>query len=99
MDFKYKTATQEDIDILVTTRIEVLRAANKLDDQADMTEVAVQSRDYYGKALKDGSHTAILVYDKDQIVGAGGISYFKVMPTYHTTTDQKQDDKGKQYHK
>ena len=39
MDFKYKTATQEDIDILVTTRIEVLRAANKLDDQADMTEV------------------------------------------------------------
>lgn len=52
MDFKYKTATQEDIDILVTTRIEVLRAANKLDDQADMTEVAVQSRDYYGKALK-----------------------------------------------
>ena len=89
MDFKYKTATQEDIDILVTTRIEVLRAANKLDDQADMTEVAVQSRDYYGKALKDGSHTAILVYDKDQIVGAGGISYFKVMPTYHNQTGKK----------
>ena len=42
MDFKYKTATQEDIDILVTTRIEVLRAANKLDDQADMTKVAEQ---------------------------------------------------------
>ena len=89
MDFKYKTATQEDIDILVTTRIEVLRAANKLDDQADMTEVAGQSRDYYGKALKDGSHTAILVYDKDQIVGAGGISYFKVMPTYHNQTGKK----------
>lgn len=71
------------------TRIEVLRAANKLDDQADMTEVAVQSRDYYGKALKDGSHTAILVYDKDQIVGAGGISYFKVMPTYHNQTGKK----------
>lgn len=30
MDFTYKTATLEDIDILVTTRIEVLRAANKL---------------------------------------------------------------------
>lgn len=72
MDFTYKTATLEDIDILVTTRIEVLRAANKLDDQADMSEVAVQSRDYYEKALRNGSHTAILVYDKDQIVGAGG---------------------------
>lgn len=32
---------------------------------------------YYEKALKDGSHTAILVYDKDQIIGAGGISYFR----------------------
>ena len=53
MDFKYKTATQEDIDILVTTRIEVLRAANKLDDQTDMSEVTVQSRDYYEKALRD----------------------------------------------
>ena len=33
MNFSYKTATQQDIDILVTTRIEVLRAANKLADQ------------------------------------------------------------------
>ena len=53
MNFIYKTATQQDIDILVTTRIEVLRAANKLADQVDMSEVAAQSRDYYEKALKD----------------------------------------------
>ena len=89
MNFIYKTATQQDIDILVTTRIKVLRAPNKLADQVDMSEVAAQSRDYYEKALKDGSHTAILVYDKDQIIGAGGISYFRVMPTYHKPTGRK----------
>ena len=89
MNFTYKTAMPEDIDILVTTRIEVLRAANKLDDDVDMTEVAVQSRAYYEKALKDGSHTAILVYDKEKIIGAGGISYFEVMPTYHNSTGKK----------
>lgn len=89
MNFTYKTAMPEDIDILVTTRIEVLRAANKLDDDVDMTEVAVQSRAYYEKALKDGSHTAILVYDKEKIIGAGGISYFEVMPTYHNPTGKK----------
>lgn len=89
MNFIYKTATQQNIDILVTTRIKVLRAANKLADQVDMSEVAAQSRDYYEKALKDGSHTAILVYDKDQIIGAGGISYFRVMPTYHNPTGRK----------
>lgn len=38
MNFIYKTATQQDIDILVTTRIEVLRAANKLADQVDMSD-------------------------------------------------------------
>ena len=43
----------------------------------------------FEKALKDGSHTAILVYDKDQIIGAGGISYFRVMPTYHNPTGRK----------
>lgn len=52
MNFIYKTATQQDIDILVTTRIKVLRAANKLADQVDMSEVAAQSRDYYEKSLK-----------------------------------------------
>lgn len=39
MNFIYKTATQQDIDILVTTRIKVLRAANKLADQVDMSEL------------------------------------------------------------
>ena len=76
MNFIYKTATQQDIDILVTTRIEVLRAANKLADQVDMSEVAAQSRDYYEKALKDGSHTAILVYDKDWIVNTFSDKFF-----------------------
>lgn len=42
MNFIYKTATQQDIDILVTTRIKVLRAANKLADQVDMSEVALR---------------------------------------------------------
>ena len=60
-----------------------------MDDQADMSEVAVQSKIIMKKALRNGSHTAILVYDKDQIVGAGGISYFKVMPTYHNQTGKK----------
>ena len=62
MNFSYKTATQQDIDILVTTRIEVLRAANKLADQVDMSEVAAQSRDYYEKALKDGDEVEFLYF-------------------------------------
>ena len=35
MDFKYKTATQEDIDILVTTRIEIGRCLRNYFRKAD----------------------------------------------------------------
>lgn len=38
-DYEYKRATMEDIDELVRTRIIVLRAANKLSDDVDMSVV------------------------------------------------------------
>ena len=83
MNLTYKKATIEDLDQLTETRIEVLRAANKLSADVDMTEVEKNSYEYYCKALQDGSHTAYLVFDGDKFVGAGGVSYFRVMPTYH----------------
>lgn len=43
MNLKYKRATLEDIDILTETRIEVLRAANKLSADTDMSEVERRS--------------------------------------------------------
>lgn len=58
MNLTYKRATVEDINILVETRIEVLRAANKLCSDTDMSEVKRQSYSYYQKALCDGSHIA-----------------------------------------
>ena len=85
----YRKATIDDLDLLVSTRITVLRAANKLDDNVDMSEVERESRDYYEKALLDGSHTAYLVFDDGEFVGAGGVSYFRVMPTYHNPSGRK----------
>lgn len=89
MEFIYRKATIADLDILTETRIEVLRAANQLDDNVDMSEVKQQSYEYYQMALSDDSHIAYLVYDGDMIVGTGGISYFSVMPTYHNPSGKK----------
>lgn len=89
MNLIYKKATIEDINFLTKSRIEVLRAANKLEDDVDMAEVEAQSHDYYKKALSDGTHTAYLVFDGDRFIGAGGISYFRVMPTYHNVSGKK----------
>lgn len=66
MDLIYKRATLEDINTLVETRIEVLRAGNKLCADTDMGEVERQSYLYYKKALSDGSHIAYLVFDIEE---------------------------------
>ena len=89
MDLKFKKATISDIDVLTDTRIIVLRAANKLSDDIDMTAVKRESYDYYKEALSNDNHVAYLVFNGKEFVGAGGISFFKVMPTYHNPTGRK----------
>ena len=89
LNLTYKRATIEDIDILTQTRIEVLKAANKLSDDIDMGEVKKQSYDYYKKALLDGTHIAYLIFEEDRFVGAGGVSFFQIMPTYHNPSGKK----------
>ena len=81
--YTYKQATIADLDELVRTRIIVLRAANKLADDVDMSAVEKESRGYYKRALESGEHIAYLVYEQDTFIGAGGVSFFQVMPTYH----------------
>ena len=87
--FECKRATMEDIDELVRTRIIFLRAANKLSDDEDMSVVEEESKAYYRRALETGEHIAYLVYDNGAFVGAGGVSFYQVMPTYHNPTGKK----------
>ena len=84
-----KKATIADIDELVRTRIIVLRAANKLSNDVDMSLVEKESYEYYKSALETGEHIAYLVYDNEILIGAGGVSFYKVMPTYHNPTGKK----------
>lgn len=87
--YEYRKATIEDIDELVRTRIIVLRAANKLTDDVNMTKVEQESYTYYKQALENGGHIAYLVYDGKKFIGAGGVSFYQVMPTYHNPTGKK----------
>lgn len=89
MSLVYKKATIDDIDLLTETRIEVLRAANKLSYDVDMDNVKNESYTYYKKALSDGTHIAYLIFDDDIFVGTGGVSFFQVMPTYHNSSGWK----------
>ena len=89
MNITYKQANLDDIELLVKSRIMVLREANHLDDSADMSEVKAQSYDYYRKAILNGECIVYLVFDDDKLVGCGGVSFFIVMPTCHNQTGKK----------
>lgn len=87
--YTYRKAGMGDIELLTASRITVLRAANKLDDDTDMSELERQSREYYRRALSEGTHTAYLVFDGDRLIGTGGVSYYTVMPTCDVPTGRK----------
>lgn len=89
MNLIYKKATIEDLDLLAETRIKVLKAANGLSDDIDMSEVKKHSYQYYQKSLCDNTHIAYLVFDQSRFVGAGGVSFYQVMPTFHNPSGYK----------
>ena len=89
MNLTYKKATIDALEILTETRLTVLRAANKLSDDVDMSVVKEESNHYYRDALTNDTHVAYLIFDDNEWVGAGGISFFKVMPTFHNPTGRK----------
>lgn len=89
MELYHRKAGLEDLELLTKTRIMVLRAVHGLPEEADLSDLTDRSRQYYQRALRDGTHTAYLVHDGDRLIGAGGVSYFQVMPTYHNPTGQK----------
>lgn len=89
MELFFKKASAADLDFLTKTRIEVLRAANRLDETVDMSLVEQQTREYYRTALECGDHVAYLVFADGVFAGTGGISFYRVMPTYHNPTGYK----------
>ena len=54
-----------------------------------MSVVEKESYEYYKRALETGEHIVYLVYDKENFIGAGGVSFYQVMPTYHNPTGRK----------
>jgi len=86
MSLVFKKADISDLDILTKTRIEVLKAANELSDETDMSIVERESYNYYKKCFTNDEHVAYLVYYDGFFAACGGISFYKVMPTFHNPT-------------
>lgn len=87
--YRYKRATPADIDTLVETRLIVLRAANKLAADTPLPQVKSASRAYYADALAHGKHAAYLAYDGTKFIGAGGVSFYQILPTVSNPSGER----------
>lgn len=85
----YRPAEPRDLDLLVPLRVEVLRAANGLPEDADLSEVARTSRAYFGRALGTKGHLTLLAFDGGAVAACGSVCLYEVMPTCDTPTGRK----------
>jgi GNAT superfamily N-acetyltransferase len=89
MAFEYRKAGRDDLDLLVTTRVQMLRAVKGVPADADFGEVEKSCRAYYLESFTEDIHAAYLVFDQDTFVGCGGISFYRVMPNRKNPSGRK----------
>lgn len=85
----YRRAGSHDRELLTRLRLEVLRAANGLEEDVDLSRTELESRCYYETCFLEDSHAAWLVFDGEEVVGTGAVSFYQVMPTYHNPSGKK----------
>ena len=74
-----RIADKQDIDLMMSSRLEMLKEVNSLDADYRHSESFVEeSRRYF----LEGDQTTVLALDGEIVIGCATICYFSVMPTF-----------------
>ena len=85
---QYITATNDDIELLMSSRLEMLKVVNNLSDDYEFSEELVTySKEYFEK----GNQTTILAIDEeiDSVIGCATLCYIEMMPTFSHPTGKR----------
>ena len=81
-----RIATKEDIDLLMSSRLEMLKVVNGLPQDYSYDDVIVnESRDYF----LNGDHITVLVIDNGEAIGCASMSFMRIMPTFSHPTGKR----------
>lgn len=81
----YIKATNDDIKLLMKSRLEMLKSVNNLPENYILSEELIKcSREYF----KNGNQTTILAID-EKVVGCATICYIEIMPTFSHPTGKR----------
>ena len=83
---EYRITNKDDIDILMTVRLEMIRNVNGLsDDYQFSNELIEKSKNYF----LEGNQTTVLAIQDGIAVGCASISYIEIMPTLSHPTGKR----------
>lgn len=83
---EYRIATAKDIDLLMRSRLEMLKVVNGLPQDYQYDDVIVnESRDYF----LNGDHITVLVIDNGEVIGCASMSFMRIMPTFSHPTGRR----------
>ena len=81
-----RIATKDDIEALMSSRLEMLKVVNGLPEDYVFTDQIInESRDYF----LNGDHLTVLATDGDEVVGCASMSFIRIMPTFGHPTGKR----------
>lgn len=86
MMIEFRFADENDIELLMQSRLEMLRVVNDLDESSTFDEELVKcSREYF----LNGDQTTVLVLDEGKVIACASMSYMWIMPTFSHPTGKR----------
>ena len=83
---EYRIATNDDIELLMSSRLEMLRVVNDLsDDYVFSDEIVRESREYF----LHGDQLTVLALDEGEVIGCASMSFMWIMPTFSHPTGKR----------
>ena len=83
---EFRIATAGDIDLMMSSRLEMLHVVNDLSDDYEFSDELIDySRDYF----LNGDQTTVLALDGQAVIGCASMSYMTIMPTFSHPTGKR----------
>ena len=81
-----RIATKDDIELLMSSRLEMLKVVNNLPADYEYSEEIVrESRNYF----LNGDHITVLAIDDGKVIGCASMSFMWIMPTFSHPTGRR----------
>ena len=81
-----RIATKDDIELLMSSRLEMLKVVNNLPQDYEYSDELVnESRDYF----LNGDHITVLAMDGGTVIGCASMSFIRIMPTFGHPTGRR----------